>query len=192
MPAFKLIIGLGNPGTDYAKTRHNAGFWFVESLSTLDFSLNTRFKSKFCEINSANSGANNRIYLALPQTYMNKSGEAVSAIAQFYKIQINEILVAHDELDLAPGIIRLKKGGGHGGHNGLKSIISHLGSNDFVRLRIGIGHPGHAADVANYVLKKPLLDENIAIDLAILRALSFKDDLLAGQIDSVMNKLHTK
>lgn len=186
MTVFKLIVGLGNPGAEYAKTRHNAGFWFVEGLTHSTFTLNTKFKS----LVGCDEIAHNKIYLALPQTFMNRSGDAVVAIAQFYKILPCEILVVNDELDLPPGSIRLKKGGGHGGHNGLKSIISQLGTNEFIRLRIGIGHPGHASDVANYVLKKAPSQEHIAIEHAIARALSFKNELAVGKLDQVMNQLH--
>lgn len=186
MTVFKLIVGLGNPGAEYAKTRHNAGFWFVEGLTHSALMLNTKFKS----LVSCEEIGRSKTYLVLPQTYMNRSGEAVIAIAQFYKILPSEILVVHDELDLPPGSVRLKKGGGHGGHNGLKSIISQLGTNEFTRLRIGIGHPGHASDVADYVLKKAPSDEHIAIEHAIVRALSFKNEIVAGKLDQVMNQLH--
>lgn len=150
----KLIVGLGNPGTEYANTRHNAGQDLVERLA---FKTNSPLQSetKFFGFTGRSIVEHRDLKMLIPTTFMNRSGQAVAAIANFYKIDIEEILVVHDELDLPPGVARLKQGGGHGGHNGLRDIISSLGNNNnFQRLRIGIGHPGNAKLVSNYVLKK--------------------------------------
>ncbi len=184
----KLIVGLGNPGPDYTKTRHNAGFWFIDAIRNSDLSPNNRFKGSVGEMMVGSQ----KVYLLTPDTYMNKSGESVLALAHFYKILPEEILVVHDELDLPPGTVRFKRGGGHGGHNGLKSIVSHLGSNNFLRLRIGIGHPGHASMVANYVLKKAPKEEEDQIFDSIYRARQLLADFVSGNYEQAMNELHRK
>jgi PTH1 family peptidyl-tRNA hydrolase len=166
--ALRLIVGLGNPGADYAKTRHNAGFWFCERLAqTLGISLGREARFHGLVGQSRQTG----IWMLLPQTFMNHSGQAVRALTQFYRIAHTEMLVVHDELDLPPGQMRLKFGGGLGGHNGLKDITAHLGTQDYWRLRIGIGHPGDRNEVVNYVLKPPRREEQDAIDGALDRAL---------------------
>ncbi|WP_116964006.1 aminoacyl-tRNA hydrolase [Fastidiosibacter lacustris] len=191
MSKIKLIVGLGNIGAQYEGTRHNAGEWFVESIAR---KLNTTlsFDSKFHGAIAQSYIANDKLWLLYPHTYMNKSGLAVSKLAQFYKIDAEEILVAHDELDLPCGQLRLKKGGGHGGHNGLKDIDAALGTRDYYRLRIGINHPGDKSKVIGYVLSKPCLEDKIAIDDSIKRAISHLEDIIHGNYQAVMNQLHQK
>ena len=164
----RLIIGLGNPGPEYAETRHNAGFWFCERLARdlgASFTKEARFHGQAA--NARTEG----VWLLMPQTFMNRSGQSVAALARFYRIAPAEILVVHDELDIPPGQLRVKFGGGLGGHNGLKDITAHLGTQDFWRLRIGIGHPGDRNEVANFVLKPPRREESDLIDESIDRAL---------------------
>jgi len=189
--AIKLIIGLCNPGSNYASTRHNAGAWFLEELcSRLSITLkeNTKLQSK---VDSAFVGTQ-KVILAVPTTYMNHSGFAVRKLMDFYKIDLSEILIAHDELDLPPGTVRLKAGGGHGGNNGLRHIIEQLGGKkDFLRLRIGIGHPGNKSKVTGHVLSAPSADDKISIDTAIEAAIRQVDSIVKGQIDAVMNELHS-
>ena len=185
-----LIAGLGNPGPEYAETRHNAGFRFLESLVTGSgqaFRNEGRFAGRVTRI--AIGGAD--VWLLAPDTFMNHSGDAVAKLAHFYKIPPEAILVAHDELDLAPGVVRLKVGGGDGGHNGLKDITAKL-SGSYARLRIGIGHPGNAAQVAAYVLRRAPVAEQELIDEAIARARLHVEDIVHGQFQKVMNELHTK
>ncbi|HOY02291.1 aminoacyl-tRNA hydrolase [Zoogloea sp.] len=167
-PAPKLVVGLGNPGSEYAETRHNAGFWFCERLARelgTAFSKEARFHGL-----AANARADG-VWLLMPQTFMNRSGQSVAALARFYRIAPAEILVVHDELDIPPGQLRLKFGGGLGGHNGLKDITAHLGTQDFWRLRVGIGHPGDRNEVVNFVLKPPRREESALIDASLDRAL---------------------
>ena len=167
-PAPKLVVGLGNPGSEYAETRHNAGFWFCERLARelgASFTKEARFHGQAA--NARTEG----VWLLMPQTFMNRSGQSVAALARFYRIAPAEILVVHDELDIPPGQLRVKFGGGLGGHNGLKDITAHLGTQDFWRLRIGIGHPGDRNEVANFVLKPPRREESDLIDESIDRAL---------------------
>jgi PTH1 family peptidyl-tRNA hydrolase len=186
-----LIVGLGNPGSKYSDTRHNAGFRFLEALSRktgVVLNAESRFKG---DVGRAVI-ANRDVWLLVPQTYMNLSGDAVAALANFYKIPPESILVAHDDLDLAPGTARLKLGGGHGGHNGLRDIVAKLGSSDFARLRIGIGHPGAAKLVESYVLKHASVDDQIAIDNAIDAAVAEIDAIVTGQHADVMNRLHSR
>ncbi len=164
----RLIVGLGNPGAEYAETRHNAGFWFCERLSAklaAHFSNESRFHGRVAHARDA------RLWLLMPQVFMNRSGMSVGALARFHRIAPGEILVVHDELDIPPGQLRLKFGGGLGGHNGLKDISAHLGTQDYWRLRIGIGHPGDRNEVVNYVLKPPRREEQVEIDAALERAL---------------------
>jgi peptidyl-tRNA hydrolase, PTH1 family len=167
-PAPKLVVGLGNPGAEYAETRHNAGFWFCERLARelgVSWSKEARFHG--FAANARTEG----VWLLMPQTFMNRSGQSVAALARFYRIAPAEILVVHDELDIPPGQLRVKFGGGLGGHNGLKDITAHLGTQDFWRLRIGIGHPGDRNEVVNFVLKPPRREESDLIDESIDRAL---------------------
>ena len=189
--AIKLLVGLGNPGKRYQQTRHNAGFHFLDTvLSDLDTTLKTDLKSASLFGKGCSSGQS--LWVIAPQGYMNESGRSVAYVARFYKIQPQHILVVHDELDLLPGSVRVKQGGGHGGHNGLRDIIEKLGSRDFVRLRIGIGHPGHASEVTNYVLKNAPAEERNRTDEAISRARHELSAMLAGDFDPVMNRLHTE
>jgi len=188
----KLIVGLGNPGSEYASTRHNAGQDLVELLARQS-QAPLSSTPKFFGFSALSRIANNDVRILVPTTFMNKSGQAVAAISKFYKIAPEEILVVHDELDLAPGVARLKIGGGHGGHNGLRDIISSLGNNkNFARLRIGIGHPGHASAVANYVLKRAAPQDQQAIELAIDESLRVLPDLVTGEWDSATRELHTR
>lgn len=187
----KLIVGLGNPGTQYVRTRHNAGEDYVEQLAR---SANTSLTSdsKFFGRSAKITLGTQSCFLLVPTTFMNKSGQSVAALANFYKIKPEEILVAHDELDLKPGIAKLKFKGGHGGHNGLRDIISCLGnSRDFYRLRIGIGHPGSAAQVSNYVLSKASPNDQIAIDTSISNAIAVSPLAVKGDWNTAMKQLHT-
>lgn len=189
--AIKLLVGLGNPGKQYQQTRHNAGFDFLDAvLPDLGATLKSDLKSTSLLAKGSSSGQS--FWLMAPQAYMNESGRSIAQIARFYKIEPQQILVAHDELDLAPGSVRLKQGGGHGGHNGLRDIIEKLGSRDFVRLRIGIGHPGDASQVTNYVLKNAPAEERSKTDDAIARACYQLPTILAGEFELAMNHLHTE
>jgi PTH1 family peptidyl-tRNA hydrolase len=187
--ALRLIVGLGNPGADYSETRHNAGFWFCERLAR-ELGASLSRESRFHGF-VANARAEN-LWLLLPQTFTNRSGQAVRALTQFYRIEPDEMLVVHDELDLPPGQMRLKFGGGLGGHNGLKDITSHLGTQDYWRLRIGIGHPGDRNEVANYVLKPPRKDEQGDIDAALDRALLAWPTLASGNFNAATQKINSK
>jgi len=187
----RCIVGLGNPGAQYQATRHNAGFWFVDELAQ-QHGMQLRPESKFfADLGKLSLGSNN-CWLLKPSTFMNRSGRSVSALANFYKLSPEEILVVHDELDLACGSIRLKKGGGHGGHNGLRDIISALGSKEFYRLRVGIDHPGHRDQVTNYVLSRPSRSEQTRIEDAINDGCRYIDDLMTGDYQLLMNKLHRR
>ncbi len=185
-----LIAGLGNPGARYAETRHNAGFWFVETLAQGaggQFKSQARYHGQVCKVALAGQDC----WLLKPDTYMNRSGQAIAALAGYYKIPAEAVLVAHDELDLPPGVARLKQGGGHGGHNGLRSTIEHLGGNGFMRLRLGIGHPGHRDLVTDYVLTKPSQDDRRAIEAAIEAAVSVVPDWVSGDRQRAMHRLHS-
>jgi PTH1 family peptidyl-tRNA hydrolase len=191
----RLIVGIGNPGSEYRATRHNAGAWFVERLAQAlgaSLGMQAKFQALVASVR-ANDGIDRR--LALPQTFVNRSGQAVSALARFYRIAPEEILIAHDELDLKPGAVKLKEGGGSAGHNGLKDIAASLGTPAFWRLRIGIGHPREGAlseqEVADYVLHRPRLEEQQAIDDAIVRALAIWPSLEVGDTERAMHLLHT-
>ncbi|MBQ0798530.1 MAG: aminoacyl-tRNA hydrolase [Porticoccaceae bacterium] len=188
----RLIVGLGNPGPGYAHTRHNAGTDFVHALAErhgATFKLEKKFNA---EVATAVIDGH-KVYLLIPTTFMNHSGRAIAPLAKFYNIAAPEILVAHDELDLAPGDIRLKLGGGHGGHNGLRDTIQHLGNQrDFARLRIGIGHPGNADDVVDYVLRKGPPDEREHIEDTIDAAIKIIPDVLIGEWNRAMKTLHTQ
>lgn len=184
------MVGLGNPGPEYEATRHNAGFWWIEAVARrLKVSLQTErgYHGRLARANLP-SGP---LWLLEPQTFMNLSGKSVAALARFYKITPEEILVAHDELDLPPGEMKLKHGGGHAGHNGLRDIHAQLGASDYWRLRLGIGHPGVKSEVVNYVLGKPMAEHREAIEAAIDRSLGALDALLAGDMAQATMRLHT-
>ncbi len=186
-----LIVGLGNPGSEYAHTRHNAGQDYVEMLAR-DAGATLSLQTKYFGYTAKALIGTRTVHLLIPNTFMNKSGQAVAALSQFYKIPPEHILVAHDELDLAPGVARLKKGGGHGGHNGLRDIISSLGNNkNFGRLRIGIGHPGSANQVSNFVLKKAPMAERDLIDTAITASLNQTNAVVTGDWEAAMRELHS-
>lgn len=190
MPSIRLIVGLGNPGREYETTRHNAGYWWVNEFARLQ-NLDFRNEAKFHGLMARGQFCGHEMLLLRPQTFMNVSGRSVGALAQFYKIAPAEILVVHDELDLPPGVARLKLGGGHGGHNGLKDIIAHLGTRDFWRLRLGIGHPGEGADVASYVLNAPRREDRELIDAAMQRTLEVAHLVIEGKTEAAMLKLHS-
>ena len=186
----RLIIGLGNPGADYVDTRHNAGFWLIDEIAA-DLGLSFRFEKRFNADECKFKAYGGDVFLQKPQTFMNRSGQSVAALARYYKIAPEEILVIHDELDLAPGTNRIKQAGGHGGHNGLRDIIDHLGGRDFFRIRVGIGHPGDSKQVINYVLHKPSLADKTAIEAANRDTLAVMPQLIEGRIDKAMQALHT-
>ena len=191
MPKIKMIVGLGNIGKEYENTRHNVGEWLIAEVAreqSESFSSNSKLNSNIAKV----SLAYNNVLLVFPTTYMNNSGLAVSKVANFYKINPEEILVVHDELDIDCGQIRLKKDGGHGGHNGLRSIHQHLSTNDYLRLRIGIGHPGHKSKVSNYVLSNPSVQQKSQIDEAINNAIYVLDDIINYKLEPAMQRLHTK
>ncbi|AWV85664.1 MULTISPECIES: aminoacyl-tRNA hydrolase [Acinetobacter] len=188
MSNISLIIGLGNPGTEYAQTRHNAGFWFVERLAE-QYGITLKNDPKFHGISGRGQIEGQDIRLLLPTTFMNRSGQSVVPFAKFYQINPQSMLVAHDELDMNPGIIRLKTGGGHGGHNGLRDITPHTGP-DFHRLRIGIGHPGSKERVSGHVLSKAPRSEQELMDDAISHALSKIKLLVNGEIQQAMNQIN--
>lgn len=185
----RLIVGLGNPGAEYSQTRHNAGFRFCERLAA-KLSVGLNRESRFHGLVGRSRGDSLSIFL--PQTYMNRSGQAVGALVRFYRIAPAEMLVVHDELDIAPGELRVKFGGGLGGHNGLKDITAHLGTQDYWRLRIGIGHPGDRDEVVSYVLKPPRREEQAEIDRAIDRAIDAWKVIARGDWGSAMQKLNGK
>ena len=187
----RLIVGLGNPGAEYAQTRHNAGFWFVDEVADrLKVSLAP--ERSYCGLAARTSVAGRPLWLLMPTTYMNLSGKSVAALARFFKIAPDEILVAHDELDLQPGQVRLKLGGSHAGHNGLKDIHAQLGSGDYWRLRIGIGHPGVKAEVIDYVLKKPSPEHRVEMQKAIEQALTGLDLILDGDMERAAMKINAR
>jgi PTH1 family peptidyl-tRNA hydrolase len=190
MSEIKLIVGLGNPGREYEATRHNAGFWWVDEFARAN-QISFKSESKFHGLAARSVQHGHEIHLLKPQTFMNVSGRSVGALAQFYKIEAAQILVVHDELDLPPGSAKLKLGGGHGGHNGLKDIIAHLGTRDFWRLRIGVGHPGDRAEVVNFVLNAPRKEEQELIDAAVARALTIAPLVIEGKLEAAMLKLHS-
>jgi len=185
----KLIVGLGNPGPEHLLTRHNAGFWFADALAAkyaLHFRREAKFHAEVCRLSISAMDC----YLCKPKNFMNESGKAVQAIAFFYKIAPEELLVVHDEIDLPPGVMRLKQGGGHGGHNGLRDIIETLGDSNFKRLRIGVGHPGSSELVVGHVLNRAPASEEDLIMQGIAAVLEFVPEILAGELQKVMNKLH--
>ncbi len=186
----KLFVGLGNPGPEYEATRHNAGFWWLDAVARELRTTLVPERSYWGLAARVNVSGEAR-WLLQPQTFMNLSGKSVAALARFFKIAPHEILVAHDELDFAPGVVKLKRGGSHGGHNGLRDIHAQLGSSDYWRLRIGIGHPGVKQEVVHWVLKKPAPDDLRRIEDAILHTLPALPTLLAGDMDKATQHIHT-
>ena len=187
----RLLVGLGNPGPAYVATRHNAGFWFIDEVARKLGATLVPERSYFGLVARVNR-PDGPIWLLEPMTFMNLSGKSVAALARFFKIAPEEILVAHDELDVLPGNTKMKIGGGHGGHNGLKDINDQLGSTDYWRLRLGIGHPGVKAEVVDYVLRKPPAEQREAIEKSIAQSLGALDLLLAGEMDKALAKVHAQ
>lgn len=191
MPSsLKLIVGLGNPGPEYTDTRHNAGFWFLDRLAAASgagFSVDRKFHGEIARL--VTDGVDCR--LLKPMTFMNNSGRAVQAAAAYFNVAPEEMLVVHDEIDLDTGIVRLKQGGGHGGHNGLRDIIELTGNNGFLRLRIGVGHPGHSSKVHGHVLQRPGSEEKKILDAVIADALAVMPLVINGQLNKAMSILHT-
>ena len=187
----RLLVGLGNPGPEYEATRHNAGFWWIDEVARKLKASLVPERSYYGLVARVNR-PEGPIWLLEPMTFMNLSGKSVAALARFFKIAPQEILVAHDELDLMPGQMKMKLGGSHAGHNGLKDIHAQLGSADYWRLRLGIGHPGVKAEVINYVLRKPPAEQREAIDKSVDQSLSALDLLLAGDMERAMMKIHAK
>ena len=187
----RLLVGLGNPGPEYEATRHNAGFWFIDAVARELRTSLVPERSYFGKVARVNR-ADGPLWLLQPMTFMNLSGKSVSALARFFKIAPNEILVAHDELDLLPGQVKMKIGGSHAGHNGLKDIQAQLGSADYWRLRLGVGHPGDRAEVVHYVLRKPPAEQLDEISICIERSITALDLLLAGDMERAMMKVHAK
>jgi len=188
----RLVVGLGNPGKEYERTRHNAGFWLLERFAQqagVALRKDGKYQALVGRVGAA--GANAGAWLVLPQSFMNASGRAVQMLAGFFKIQPAEILVVHDELDFEPGTAKMKQGGGIAGHNGLKDISQRLGSHDYWRLRLGIGHPGDRNVVADYVLNKPSAEDRAEIDEAIGRSIEILPLCLAGDMQGAMQKLHS-
>jgi PTH1 family peptidyl-tRNA hydrolase len=188
--AVKLIVGLGNPGSKYAETRHNAGFLLLDEIARAygaSFVAEKKFRGETARLTIANRD----VRLLKPDTFMNLSGESVQPMASFYRIEVEEILVAHDELDIPPGQVKLKRGGGHGGHNGLRDIIKHCGR-EFVRVRLGIGHPGNAKQVSSFVLKRAPSSEHTLLQNSIDDVVRELPDIVAGDLEKAMQVLHTK
>lgn len=183
-----LIVGLGNPGPHYLATRHNAGFWLLDQIALPN---QFRQEAKFFGAIGRVEYSGFPVWLLKPNTFMNRSGQAVLALAYYYRIPVEQILVVHDDLDFPPGTVRLKQGGGDGKHNGLKDIIAQLGSNQFLRLRIGIGHPGRGASISDYVLSEPNSVDRLAIEQSITAALAVMPFIVRGELDKAMQQLHT-
>lgn len=190
MASIQLIVGLGNPGAEYDRTRHNAGFWFVDALAR-KYGGSFRHENKFHGEVVRLTIDGHDVRLLKPLTFMNRSGQSVSALAKFYRIPVDAILVVHDELDLPVGTARLKKGGGHGGHNGLRDLNSALGGNGFMRLRLGVSHPGHKDQVVDYVLKKPSKQDEQLINDAIDDGSRVVPLMLEGEMERAMHQLHS-
>lgn len=186
----KLFVGLGNPGPEYEATRHNAGFWWIDALAR-DWKLNLTPERSYHGLAARANIGGQSVWLLEPQTFMNLSGKSVGALARFFKIAPEEILVVHDELDVVPGQAKLKFGGSHAGHNGLRDIHAQLGTGDYWRLRLGIGHPGVKSEVINWVLKKPLKEQREAIEDAIVRTLHAAPALVAGETEKATLIIHT-
>lgn len=186
----KLFVGLGNPGPDYESTRHNAGFWWLDEVAR-ELKAPLVMDKSYYGLVARTSINGQTVWLLEPQTFMNLCGKSVAALARFFKIQPQEILVAHDELDIVPGEAKLKLGGSHAGHNGLRDIHAQLGTDDYWRLRLGVGHPGIKSEVIHWVLKKPSLDHRIAIDQSIDRAVKALPFLLSGDMDKATMLIHT-
>jgi PTH1 family peptidyl-tRNA hydrolase len=187
-----LVVGLGNPGSDYCHTRHNAGFWFADQLADRChevFRNEAKFSGQLCRIEAA---AQDGCWLFKPMTFMNRSGSAVARLRSYFDVPLRQMLVAHDDLDLPPGAVRLKRGGGHGGHNGLRDLLACLGDDDFYRLRVGIGHPGDRDRVVGYVLARPSEAERRAIEEGLTAAVSLYSQILAGEMQLAMNQLHSR
>ncbi|BAP56603.1 peptidyl-tRNA hydrolase [Thioploca ingrica] len=184
-----LIVGLGNPGPRYVATRHNAGFWLIDQFVLPN---QFRYEAKFFGAIGRVELPGCSVWLLKPGTFMNRSGQSVLALANYYRIPVEQILVVHDDLDFPPGTVRLKLGGGDGKHNGLKDIIAQLGSHQFLRLRIGIGHPGRGASVSNYVLSEPNSVDQLAIENSITAALAVMPLIIRGELDKAMQQLHTQ
>lgn len=186
----KLLVGLGNPGNEYEDTRHNAGFWWIDAVAR-ELKVSLVPERSYHGLVARTTVKGQTVWLLEPQTFMNLSGKSVAALARFFKIQPQEILVAHDELDISPGEAKLKLGGSHAGHNGLRDIHAQLGTADYWRLRLGVGHPGDKAEVVNWVLKKPMLEHRKAIDESIHRSVQTLPLLLAGEMTKAMALIHT-
>ncbi|MBI1423355.1 MAG: aminoacyl-tRNA hydrolase [Gammaproteobacteria bacterium] len=184
------MVGLGNPGRDYADTRHNAGFWFVDAVAR-KYGGSFKAEKKFHGELARTRIDGNEVWLLKPDTFMNLSGQAVLALMQFYKIALASVLVVHDELDLPVGVARLKQGGGHGGHNGLRDITNRCGGNGFQRLRLGIGHPGDKSRVTNHVLTRVSSEDQQAIEHAMADAMDVLPLVIDGEFPKAMNKLHS-
>jgi PTH1 family peptidyl-tRNA hydrolase len=187
----RLLVGLGNPGPEYEATRHNAGFWWLDAAAR-KLGVTPMPQRSYFGLAAKAGTAQGAVWLLQPMTYMNLSGKSVAALARFFKIEPQEILVAHDELDLLPGQVKIKCGGGHAGHNGLRDIHAQLGSADYWRLRLGIGHPGVKAEVVDYVLRKPSAEHRELIEQTIARSVDALDLLLAGEMERAMMKVHAK
>lgn len=190
MAGLRLIVGLGNPGSEHARTRHNAGFWFIDALAAkagARFGLESKLHGETAKIQMAGQS----VWLLKPATFMNLSGRSVAAALRYWKIEPDECLIAHDELDLAPGTARLKFDGGHGGQNGLRDTVQHLGHGQFHRLRIGIGHPGHKDKVTPWVLGRPGKDDEASILRAIDESIEVMPLAVAGDFNDAMKQLHT-
>jgi PTH1 family peptidyl-tRNA hydrolase len=186
----RLFAGLGNPGPEYAATRHNAGFWWIEQIARrlgVGLTMERAYHGFVARVNRPGGP----LWLLEPQTFMNRSGQSVAALARFFKILPDQILIAHDELDLPAGQVKLKRGGGHAGHNGLRDIHAQLGSPDYWRLRIGIGHPGIKTEVVGWVLQKPPQDQRIGMEQAIDRAADAFELLACGDMEAATQKIHT-
>ncbi|WP_310643836.1 aminoacyl-tRNA hydrolase [Limnohabitans sp.] len=186
----KLLVGLGNPGSDYESTRHNAGFWWIDTIAR-DLKVQLQPDRAYHGLVARTTVKGQNVWLLQPQTFMNLSGKSVAALARFFKIQPDEILVIHDELDIPPGEAKLKLGGSHAGHNGLRDIHAQLGTDQYWRLRIGIGHPGHKSEVANWVLKKPAPDQRSAIEDCVSRTSLALPHLLSGDMVKATQMIHT-
>ena len=186
----KLFVGLGNPGAEYEATRHNVGFWWLEAAAR-ELKVNLVPEKSYWGLAGRTQIQGQTVWLLAPQTFMNLSGKSVGALAKFFKIQPEDIVVVHDELDIEPGQAKLKKGGGHAGHNGLRDIHAQLGTADYWRLRVGIGHPGEKSEVANWVLKKPSPEHRQAIDETLSRSIKALPQLLVGDMDKAMALIHT-